>query len=495
MKILVIQLARFGDVYQTWPTLSALHKKYPEAEIDFLVREKFSEAAVGNPFINRIHTLPTKDILAEVVEESRLETALERLSNFTEQLRNLHYDMVINLSFSPFSSYLVSAIAVTSTKTNGYTRFPDGYLCLPDDVSAYFYAQVGVGQPNRIHLSHLFAGIAEVDLTSEDWHFSDFGQESSSLLQRFGVEKNNYILLQVGASQLDKTFSISKWSQVINHLKKKLATPVVLIGSNDERALGEQICMSTPNAPVINSIGQTHLLDLASLTRTASLVVSGDSLILHVASLTQTPTLSVSLSSVNFWETGPMSPHSRIIYGETRDDIASDRVAKEIECMLEGSASGNPIIQHVSFDPVAYEAHGYEFIGLKWQWLKALYMEDSFPTVIDSESCLALQRLNELANLAIKQLRDWSWNKNLRIQAELLSQVDTMLEILPQLAPDIQPLISWFQTERIRIGPMPLHHVIETTLSKFSDLKVITDLYLTHISELGDFNADPNVHT
>ena len=45
MRVLVLQLTRFGDVLQTIPVLSALQRKYPNAEIDLLARKKYSAAA------------------------------------------------------------------------------------------------------------------------------------------------------------------------------------------------------------------------------------------------------------------------------------------------------------------------------------------------------------------------------------------------------------------------------------------------------------------
>src|SRR4051794_20777995 len=100
MKILVLQLARFGDIYLTWPTLRALHRIHPEAEVHLLTREKFAGATVGLANIVA-HTLPTAQILGRGQEamENHLNSWLETLSN--------DWDLIINLSFSPFSSYLV----------------------------------------------------------------------------------------------------------------------------------------------------------------------------------------------------------------------------------------------------------------------------------------------------------------------------------------------------------------------------------------------------
>ena len=44
MKILVIRFSSFGDVLLTSPVLKKIKQVYPDAEIDFLVYDAFSEA-------------------------------------------------------------------------------------------------------------------------------------------------------------------------------------------------------------------------------------------------------------------------------------------------------------------------------------------------------------------------------------------------------------------------------------------------------------------
>ena len=53
MKILIIQLARLGDIYQSWPTLKAVKRANPGAEIHFLTRSKFAAAAPGPELVDR----------------------------------------------------------------------------------------------------------------------------------------------------------------------------------------------------------------------------------------------------------------------------------------------------------------------------------------------------------------------------------------------------------------------------------------------------------
>jgi ADP-heptose:LPS heptosyltransferase len=47
MRILCLQLARLGDILNTRPVLNAILRSFPNAQIDLLVRERYSSATLG----------------------------------------------------------------------------------------------------------------------------------------------------------------------------------------------------------------------------------------------------------------------------------------------------------------------------------------------------------------------------------------------------------------------------------------------------------------
>ena len=51
MRILIIRFSSFGDIILTTPVINELINKYPDAEIDYLVYKKFSDAITLNPKI------------------------------------------------------------------------------------------------------------------------------------------------------------------------------------------------------------------------------------------------------------------------------------------------------------------------------------------------------------------------------------------------------------------------------------------------------------
>ncbi|MGZ3723636.1 MAG: glycosyltransferase family 9 protein, partial [Bdellovibrionales bacterium] len=311
MRILVLQLARFGDIYQTWPTLQALKRKHPGCELHVLVRNRFQEAAQDFPGIT-VHALPTQEIMRPLFEGLPIEASHEELRAFLQPLCDTSFDAIINLSFSPASSYLTDYLASSRTEVRGYTRHSDGHFNIPDDTSAYFYAQVGIGRANRYHLTEIFAAVAGVDLSEDDFRVAE---------QTYAGPRHG-IVVHLGASTAEKIYPPELWVSAIREILETSPVAVTLVGSAGERGLAETVTSQLSNPELTNRVGETSLRELFQTVNGASLLIGADSAPVHIASLTQTPVLNLSSSSVNFWETGPLAAGSRVLYHENIQKIS-----------------------------------------------------------------------------------------------------------------------------------------------------------------------------
>ena len=65
MKFLVIQTAFLGDVILATSVVEKLHRHYPEAEIDFLLRKGNESALEHHPLIHEIIILDKKKDMLE----------------------------------------------------------------------------------------------------------------------------------------------------------------------------------------------------------------------------------------------------------------------------------------------------------------------------------------------------------------------------------------------------------------------------------------------
>ena len=55
VKILVIRLCSFGDIILTFPLIRLIHKLFPDAEINFVVKKEFKELIESNTNISNIY--------------------------------------------------------------------------------------------------------------------------------------------------------------------------------------------------------------------------------------------------------------------------------------------------------------------------------------------------------------------------------------------------------------------------------------------------------
>lgn len=478
MKILIVQLARLGDIYQTWPTLKALKRTHPGAELHLLTRTKFAAAAPEKKWLDHHWLLNTREVLSPLVDEiPKIDESIDRLGVFCSQLKAEKFDLIINLSFSPFSSYLTAEITTPGlTRVAGYTRFSDGFLNIPDDGSAYFYAQVGVGKSNRFHITDLFAHVAGVELIESDWEFRQQDQtritETSEAVgvnnphetdKKSKADGDQSILIHIGASTLGKTLSWSKWLQVVKGLiASSWCGSIVLIGSAEEVEIADKIVLAFGDRKPVNLVGQTTLHEVFAMVGEADLLIGGDSAPVQMASLLQTPVLNLSFPMVRFWETGPRSKKSRILTIESEQSIAASEIVDEALGILQGHPMRyagvrvvGPTMPYIEMRPQEQE--------FEWELLRAMYVGENYPVSPSELFLLAMKRLDEINFLALEQFETLRKNVRNKTASDILDRTDELMDQLTQMVPAAEVMIRWFRTERVRIGPLPFEELINKT--------------------------------
>lgn len=89
MQILVIKPSSFGDIVHLFPALALMRKKFPEAELDFVVNPEFASLLDFSPFPVR------RKIIFERKKLSSLRFLPELLA-LRRNLRKVHYDITID---------------------------------------------------------------------------------------------------------------------------------------------------------------------------------------------------------------------------------------------------------------------------------------------------------------------------------------------------------------------------------------------------------------
>ena len=459
MKILCLQLARLGDILLSAPVLHALKRQSPELEIDILVRPRFEDAAhLFGGWLN-VKTFPTEKILSPLLSDQDIARSLDEMKAVTESLRAEKYDFVLNLSFSPLSSYLTKLVGVENSR--GYTRFSDGTFALKDFVSGYFFSQVGIGRPNRLHLSDVFASMAGVDLTESDWNLFEKSESPEG------------VVLHIGASQQDKALPPDQLVMIVSALQERGIKKISLVGSVAETSIANQI-MSRTEGNVQNFCGRTTLGGLRDLISGADLVIGADSAPMHFATLAGVPCLNLSFPSVNFFETGPRSSGSRILFAESPSQILSHIVANEAVGILKNQPPALCIAE--SFNPTdGYYSPRWNRMNAEWSIIKTAYFRLPFDGQFSPLEINGIVQLKELNHLIIEQYLSLEKGGNGGLAGNLVQQAEGLIEVIAQTVPSLQVIVRWLEASKTTVGPGASHAILQFYKNIHADLALILD--------------------
>lgn len=511
MKILVLQLARLGDVYQTWPTLRSLSRA--GCEVHLLVRPRFKAAAKGLKAVCQVHEFKTDEVLGPMLTHGKpgLVRSMAALDQLLLTLDTHKFDRIINLSFSPLSSWITYDLEMRSfarghaVMSVGYTRHADGSLAIPDDASAYFFAQVGCRNSafpgealNRIPLSRLFSTIASkavpnAELKTEDWS----GPEKEVRLPEALIPRGSFVAIHIGASTADKTVDAASWSEIIQRLHAKAAADFVLLGSMEERSKSEEIYRHVLEAgisarQIANAVGCTTIEELFPILKRASVLIAGDSALIHIASLVGPKVLNLSSRSVSHWETGPLSSESRIVvYGGAAP--TADAVVQEAVSMLNGDPQTaadrvvNGPLEEIS--NVTRDAHS-DFL---WSFVSGLYMGTEFAVPSDPKFAQAVEQWLEVSDVERSQLEALSTifgraeeyegkRESAKTIASVLDRVADLGNLIVDAEPRLAPLARWLSTEKSRLGPQSHADLVQ----KYQGINLQLRTVLARIKDAGE---------
>ncbi|MGN6600816.1 MAG: glycosyltransferase family 9 protein [Ginsengibacter sp.] len=261
-KFLIIRFSSIGDIVLTTPVIRNLRKKFPEATIDFLTKEKFASIVQSNPYINNVLLL--KDDIAETIEEIKNE-AYDQIIDLHHNLRTMRIKTALpSVPFHSFNKLNVQKWIYTNFKIN---LLPQKHI-----VDRYMETVAGFGVTNDGFGLDYFIPEGE-RIKEADIPFS---------------HTHGFVAIVIGAAHNTKKLPVEKLKELVGKIK----LPIVLLGGKDDFENGEKIAEVDP-VKIYNACGKFSLNESADIIRKSSLVVSHDTGLMHIAAAFKKKTLSV----------------------------------------------------------------------------------------------------------------------------------------------------------------------------------------------------------
>lgn len=466
MKILIVQLSGLNELFLSIPTVRALQRAHPGSRVDLLTCKRFRPAV--EEFLPRENVLSVDDdAMIEPLLTGEDGEAAMRVYRWIESLRRNGYQRIVNLSFTSLSSYICAAVADDGTDVRGYTRTGDGYLAVPDDMSAYMRAQCGPGGANRVAMHELFASVADVELAESDWVLPEASDRRIPL--------RPFIALNLSCRREGGALSVQRWRNVIIGLLQNWNGDIALTGAEGAARAAAELAEFFRSERVLNFVGGLRPVQLTALLRRSRLLVSCDDPPVALSGFTGTPCLFLSDETQNAWESAGRAVGGRVIQVASAAETASDMVVTEALAMVSGEQPCFARYEVVGGLPALHDLRPDE--DFSWALVRAIYQNAEWPSLHGEGLAEGMRNIEEINELVLEQLGRLENGGELRTATEVLKRADEIFDSIMALTPTLAPLIKWMRTEKVRIGPGSLQELVHETAKVHAMIRNVTSFY------------------
>jgi lipopolysaccharide heptosyltransferase I len=315
-KILLIKLSAVGDVVHTIPVLNKLRRRFPKAQLDWLVTPAIGELLRHHPAITRVIEF-TREVRGAPLGVGGVSN-LAQYAGLAARLRAAQYDLVVDMHGQFRTAVL--ALASGAPVRIGFDR-PRGRVW--KESARQFPAQTrkhawqGAREGSWLAYTHTipvptlekhavdrYLGVGPLlglDERPADFSFpipQQARERVAGLLADHRIDRARLIVMAPGTVWETKQWRREGFAEVAHHfLQRDFA--VALIGSARERAVCAEVAALAPG--VVNLGGATTLSEVAALIRRATICLTNDSGPMHLAVALDRPVVSVFGSTDPIW--------------------------------------------------------------------------------------------------------------------------------------------------------------------------------------------------
>ena len=282
-RILIIQTAFIGDVILATPIAEAIHEKYPNSRIDFLVRKGNEALFKDHPFLNQI-----------LVWDKR-QRKYAGLFKLLKQIRDNKYDLVVNCQRFAASGFL--AAFSKGKSITGFDKNP---------FSRLFNYRVSHEIGNGLHETERNLRLIE-HLGGVNTHTKPKLYPGTLRI----ITQKPYVCIAPASVWFTKQWPEHKWVELIRELP--LEMNIYLIGSQQDTDLCNKIINVAGRTRVENLCGKIGLLESAELMKLAEMNYVNDSAPMHLCSAVNAPVTAIFCSTIPDFGFGPLSEKMHIV--------------------------------------------------------------------------------------------------------------------------------------------------------------------------------------
>ena len=280
-KILIIQTAFLGDVILATSVVSELKNKFPNANIDFLLKKGNESLLANNPKLNSVFTF------------DKSTGKWKSIIRLIRQFRKEKYDLVINLH--RFASSGIIAGLSGGKKRYGFKKNPFSFL-----YTKKFDHTIGNGTHE---VERNLSLLQEFNVSKKNCPELFPSDADKQHVQKY--KTNEYYCIAPTSVWFTKQMPTHKWIELINSLP--VSSSIYLLGAPSDNVYCQKLLNESNAKNVVSLCGELSLLQSAALMKDATRNYVNDSGPLHLASSVNAKVTAFFCSTVPDFGFGPLS--------------------------------------------------------------------------------------------------------------------------------------------------------------------------------------------
>ncbi len=274
-SILVMRLYFLGDVVLATPVLEALGRKFPDARLTVLVKQRGAAVLAANPYVDEV-------VLYDAVPDYHMPRSQWRLAR---RLRRSRFDLAVDLSGNLQSSWLLWVVDPAyrvGFNHAGFPRLLDHRIPYVTDGSV---------------VEHLLSAVEPLGATAEPVpriYLTDAERvRVTDILAGAGIGCDEpFAALAPGANWEYRRWPAERHAELARRLVAEKGLRSILVGGAEDGELCARIA-DAPGGSAHSLAGELDIRELAATVERASVFVGSDSGPMHIAAAVGTPVVAL----------------------------------------------------------------------------------------------------------------------------------------------------------------------------------------------------------
>lgn len=283
-RVLLVRLRSIGDTVLATPSLFALKRFLPQAQVDILVEDWVAPLLDNHPQVDNVMVLERGGVVAR--------------TRVARELRAAQYDVVYNLHGGTTATFLTRATGArhrVGFKNYQYARLHTQLA--PSPLLLWGQAKTHSVEQQLALLG--WTGVPVTDRPRTQLGISPAAAESvNRQLAAAGLADAKIALLHPAAAFATKRWATDNFARVAERLSERGFAPVAIAAPNEAEIINELLSGAAVKIVAL----QLSLPEVTALAARAQLFVGNDSGIAHIAAAMGTPSVVIfGSSNVAHW--------------------------------------------------------------------------------------------------------------------------------------------------------------------------------------------------